>query len=85
MCPLKNTAQRLVTRLRARTLAFRALANNPQQSWGFEGEPPEAVMKILWRRGGQRCYRFGFESTSTLERSDGRPYSEQPPDRRTSS
>jgi hypothetical protein len=20
-------------------------ANNPQQSWGFEGEPPEAVMK----------------------------------------
>jgi integrase len=20
-------------------------ANNPQQSWGFDGEPPEAVMK----------------------------------------
>jgi hypothetical protein len=20
-------------------------ANNPQQSWGFEGEPPEAVIK----------------------------------------
>jgi hypothetical protein len=44
-----------------------------------------ANVKILWRRGGQRCYRFGFESTSTLERSDGRPHSEQPPDRRTSS
>ena len=32
-------------------------ANNPQQSWGFEGEPPEAVMKdsgtrdwTLWGR-----------------------------------
>jgi hypothetical protein len=22
-----------------------AAANNPQQSWGFGGEPPEAVMK----------------------------------------
>jgi len=22
-------------------------ANNPQQSWGFEGKPPEAVMKDL--------------------------------------
>jgi hypothetical protein len=23
----------------------RTSANNPQQSWGFEGEPPEAVIK----------------------------------------
>jgi hypothetical protein len=23
-------------------------ANNPQQSWGFEGEPPEAVIKGFW-------------------------------------
>jgi hypothetical protein len=24
-----------------------SIANNPQPSWGFEGEPPEAVMKHL--------------------------------------
>jgi hypothetical protein len=24
---------------------IRERANNPQQSWGFEGEPPKAVMK----------------------------------------
>jgi hypothetical protein len=27
-------------------------ANNPQQSWGFEGEPPEAVMKDSRTRDG---------------------------------
>ena len=42
-------------------------------------------VQILWRRGGRSCYHFGFESTSTLERSDGSPHTEQPPDRRTSS
>jgi hypothetical protein len=42
-------------------------------------------VKILWRRGGRSCYHFGFESTSTLERYDGSPHSEQPPDRRTAS
>src|SRR5271169_7212068 len=29
-----------------------AVANNPQQSWGFEGEPPEAVMKDSATRDG---------------------------------
>jgi hypothetical protein len=29
------------------SLAMRE-ANNPQQSWGFEGEPPEAVIKGFW-------------------------------------
>jgi hypothetical protein len=28
-----------------------------------------AFVKILWRRGGRSCYHFGFESTSTLERT----------------
>ena len=27
-------------------------ANNPQQSWGFEGEPPEAVIKDFGTRDG---------------------------------
>ena len=27
-------------------------ANNPQQSWGFEGEPPEAVIKNSGTRVG---------------------------------
>jgi hypothetical protein len=27
-------------------------ANNPQQSWGFEGEPPEAVTKDFGTRDG---------------------------------
>jgi hypothetical protein len=27
-------------------------ANNPQQSWGFEGEPPEAVIKDLGMSDG---------------------------------
>jgi hypothetical protein len=27
-------------------------ANNPQQSWGFGGEPPEAVMKDSGTRDG---------------------------------
>ena len=27
-------------------------ANNPQQSWGFEGEPPEAVIKDSGTRDG---------------------------------
>src|SRR5262245_37367610 len=27
-------------------------ANNPQQSWGFEGEPPEAVTKDTGTRDG---------------------------------
>ena len=27
-------------------------ANNPQQSWGFDGEPPEAVMKDFGTREG---------------------------------
>ena len=27
-------------------------ANNPQQSWGFEGEPPEAVIKDVGTRDG---------------------------------
>jgi hypothetical protein len=27
-------------------------ANNPQQSWGFEGEPPEAVIKDSGTRVG---------------------------------
>jgi hypothetical protein len=27
------------------------LINNPQQSWGFEGEPPKAVIKDFGRRG----------------------------------
>jgi hypothetical protein len=27
-------------------------ANNPQQSWGFEGEPPEAVIKDSGTRAG---------------------------------
>jgi hypothetical protein len=31
-------------------------------------------VKILWRRGGRSCCRFGSESTSTLERSDGNPH-----------
>ena len=29
-----------------------AVANNPQQSWGFDGEPPEAVMKDSGTREG---------------------------------
>jgi hypothetical protein len=28
------------------------LVNNPQQSWGFEGEPPEAVIKDFGTRDG---------------------------------
>jgi hypothetical protein len=27
-------------------------ANNPQQSWGFDGEPPEAVIKESGTRDG---------------------------------
>jgi hypothetical protein len=27
-------------------------ANDPQQSWGFEGEPPEAVIKDSGTRDG---------------------------------
>jgi hypothetical protein len=27
-------------------------ANNPQQSWAFEGEPPEAVIKDVGTRDG---------------------------------
>jgi hypothetical protein len=27
-------------------------ANNPQQSWGFEGEPPKAVIKDSGTRDG---------------------------------
>jgi hypothetical protein len=30
----------------------RTTANNPQQSWGFEGEPPEAVIKDSGTRDG---------------------------------
>ena len=33
-------------------LAQAAPANNPQQSWGFEGEPPEAVIKDSGTRVG---------------------------------
>jgi hypothetical protein len=33
-------------------LATGIQANNPQQSWGFEGEPPEAVMKDSGTRDG---------------------------------
>ena len=34
-------------------LAFESFeANNPQQSWGFEGEPPEAVIKDFGTRDG---------------------------------
>jgi hypothetical protein len=29
-----------------------AAANNPQQSWGFDGEPPEAVIKVSGTRDG---------------------------------
>jgi hypothetical protein len=32
--------------------ARRSRANNPQQSWGFEGEPPEAVIKDYGTRDG---------------------------------
>jgi hypothetical protein len=28
------------------------IANNPQQSWGFGGEPPEAVIKDSGTRDG---------------------------------
>jgi hypothetical protein len=43
--------------IRAKTnLQFRRVyshaANNPQQSWGFEGEPPEAVTKDSGTRDG---------------------------------
>jgi hypothetical protein len=31
-------------------------ANNPQQSWGFDGEPPEAVMKDAGTRDWTLCY-----------------------------
>jgi hypothetical protein len=31
---------------------FGGEANNPQQSWGFEGEPPEAVIKDSGTRAG---------------------------------
>src|SRR5262249_61445948 len=57
-----------------------------QQRWchTLVAGPIVSSLKILWRRGGRSCYHFGFESTSTLERSDGSPHSEQPPDRRTS-
>src|SRR5215831_9312819 len=34
----------------SRRLSWRA--NNPQQSWGFEGEPPEAVIKDSGTRDG---------------------------------
>jgi hypothetical protein len=49
-------------------------------SRGFGAEESKAAFS----RGAadEECYRFGFESTSTLERSDGSPHSEQPPDRR---
>jgi hypothetical protein len=33
------------------SLFRRSSANNPQQSWGFEGEPPKAVLKKNWDRG----------------------------------
>jgi hypothetical protein len=32
--------------------SVRKKANNPQQSWGFEGEPPKAVMKDSGTRDG---------------------------------
>ena len=32
--------------------SYEAGANNPQQSWGFEGEPPEAVIKDSVTRDG---------------------------------
>ena len=41
-----HMASTLRMRLRA------TLANNPQQSWGFEGEPPEAVIKDFGTRDG---------------------------------
>ena len=31
-------------------------ANNPQQSWGFDEEPPEAVMKDAGTRDWTLCY-----------------------------
>ena len=34
------------------SLPIETEANNPQQSWGFGGEPPEAVMKDSGTRDG---------------------------------
>jgi hypothetical protein len=36
----------------AAALGYTQQANNPQQSWGFEGEPPEAVTKDFGTRDG---------------------------------
>jgi hypothetical protein len=33
-------------------IGYLDIANNPQQSWGFGGEPPEAVMKDSGTRDG---------------------------------
>jgi hypothetical protein len=39
--------------LEVRQLVLAAsVANNPQQSWGFDGEPPEAVIKDSGTRDG---------------------------------
>ena len=38
--------------LELEVIALRHQANNPQQSWGFEGEPPEAVTKDFGTRDG---------------------------------
>jgi len=42
-----------IPRARAREASYADFgANNPQQSWGFEGEPPKAVMKDSGTRDG---------------------------------
>jgi hypothetical protein len=49
---LTSTKELKVRQERSVGLGQRGKANTPQQSWGFDGEPPEAVIKESGTRDG---------------------------------
>src|SRR5262249_9128240 len=51
-CSDKSPPALLRSRSKVVAAAIAWSANNPQQSWGFEGEPPEAVIKDSGTRDG---------------------------------